>query len=300
MPNKKAFFSDIIDIGGLIMRLNKIVFYFSVILSFISLFVSIYLSFFCIENKITIFISNISMNIFAGTIVLMATSMFDYLIQRRKILTAIMDMVLEFRNLFSKVKYVDDINNFPTFEKYQDYYKEEKRKITKKEYDVLLEREKERIKVKMEDEMETYLKISEIKFNKNWLLWDELYFMFDIKKKKRNWFHKEIFDYIYSLLEEIRLESSHFEIYKNEFQNFKVNYDKILNLQKNILFYEKRFDEDYNYSMNFKEEAIIGYGENAIDNSSYIIANKVVEHLSEMFVEVGKINYFSKKYDGKK
>ncbi len=51
--------------------------------------------------------------------------------------------------------------------------------------------------------------------------------------------------------------------------------------------------------MNFKEESIIGYGENVIDNSNYIIANKVAEHLSKMFVEVGKINYFSKKYDGK-
>ena len=282
------------------MRLNKKVFYFSIIVSIITLGLSIYLSFFCIENKITIFICNISMNIFAGTIVLMATSIFDYLIQRRKILTSIMDMILEFRNVFAKVKYVDNIDNFPTFKDYENYYEDNKTKFSQKDYDKLVEKEKEKIKLDMEKMMDVYINISEINFSKNWLLWDELYFMFDFKNKKRNWFHKEIFDYIYNLIGEIRLEAYHFKIYKEEFQNFKVNYDKILELQKKILFYEKRYNEDYNYSENFIDEAINGYGESCIDNSNYIIANKSVDHLSKMFVEVGKINYFSKKYNGKK
>lgn len=282
------------------MQLNKRVFYFSLFVSVLSLLLSIYLSFSCVESKITMFISNILMSIFTGTIVLMVTSIFDYLIQRRRILTSIMDLVLEFINIFAKIQYVEDINNFPTYNDYYNFYKDNKIKFTKKDYDKIMDKEKAKIKVDMENAMNVYISISEISFSKNWLLWDELYFMFDIKKKKRNWFHKEIFGYIYNLLKEIKLESFHFKIYKNEFENYEVNYKKVLDLQNKIIFYEKRFNSDYNYSQNFNEESIKGYGESNIDNSNYMIANKVVNHLSSMFIEVGKINYFSRQYDGKK
>lgn len=276
------------------------VFYFSLAISIVSLSISICFTFF-ISNDITTFMGNILLNIFAGTIVLMITSLFDYYLQRRKLLNSIMESILKYINIFSKIRYLDLIDKIPTYEEYKNYYNSQENKIefTKDDYEKEKKENIRKIKENMEKIMDTYIEISHINFNETWLLWDELYFLkpFD-RNKKRTWFHKEIFGYIYNLLSDIKEQVYHFNIYKNEFQNFTVNYEKLIELQKKIFYYEERDAEDYNWNYEVGEHDIGCYGNNAISKKHYIIINKVEKHLSKMFVEVGKINYYNKKYDG--
>ncbi|MFV0250192.1 MAG: hypothetical protein ACK5HP_04080 [Bacilli bacterium] len=282
------------------MRLNKILFYFSVIVSLITLVLSICFTFFC-SNEITLFISGVLLNVFAGTVVLIATTIFDYFLQRRKLLTAIMNKILKLRNKFSKIKYLSSEDSIPTFKQYKDYCKKEsKLTITKKDYEEYKKGEITKIKEQMEEVMDTYLSIADIDFEDYWLLWDELYFLkpFD-KNKKRKWFHKEIFGYAYDLINDIREQAYHFKIYKNEFKNYRVNYEKITELQKKIFHYEELDFGNYDWSFDIKENSIRHSGSSYITEKHYVIINKVEEHLTKMFDEIGKINYFDKNYNGR-
>ncbi|MDD3340644.1 MAG: hypothetical protein PHN72_00360 [Bacilli bacterium] len=282
------------------MRLNKMVFYFALAISIVSVSISIFFTFF-ISNDITAFISNVLLNIFAGTIVLLATSLFDYYLQRRKLLTAIMEAILKYRNIFSKIKFLDLIDKIPIYEECKEYYNNQQNKIefTQRDYEKQKKKSINKIKENMEKIMDTYIEISYINFSEAWLLWDELYFLkpFD-RNKKRKWFYEEIFGYIYNLLNDIKEQAFHFNIYKNEFQNFEVNYEKIVELQKKIFYYEERDAGDYNWNYEVEEFDIRSYADNPINKKHCIVINNIEKHLSKMFVEVGKINYYNKKYDG--
>ncbi|MDD3340987.1 MAG: hypothetical protein PHN72_02140 [Bacilli bacterium] len=283
------------------MRLNKFVFYFSLIVSILSLGFSIFFTFF-LNNNITTFVSNVLLNVFAGTIVLMATSLFDYYLQRRKLLTLIMENILKYRSIFSKIKYLESKEDFPEFEQYKEYYNGQQNKInfTKKNYETEKEQFVKKIEENMEKIMDSYIEISNIDFSETWLLWDELFFLkpFD-RNRKRKWFHKEIFGYIYNLLNDIREQAYHFNIYKNEFKNFEVNYKKVRELQKKFFYYEEKEEGNYDWNYSFEEYDIKYFSVNSISKKQYIVVNEVEKHLTQMFIEVGKINYFNKKYDGK-
>lgn len=278
------------------MLLNKKVFYFSLVISFCTLLLSIIFNFIYV-NDITIFISNILLNIFAGTIVLIATSLFDYFIQKRKNLKLLMDKILSFRNLFNNINYLEDINNFPNFDEYQSYYKKKGKEYTPKMYETAKSNHLKRIKNKMDKIIDQYIRISEVSFNEMWQLYDEIYFLNPFSQK-RKWLYEKIFNYLYQLKIKIETETYHFKIYKNSTSgNFEVNYEKILKLQKEIFYFERLYGDDYNWKHNYNDKDLLAWGTNVISNSHYIVYNDVAIKLTHLFIEVGKINY-SKKYRG--
>lgn len=114
------------------MKLNKILFYISLSVSIITLLISIILTFAIPPNEITSFITNILLNIFAGTIVMIATTLVDYFINRRKVLERIMQNISYLSDEFSKLKYLDEDCNY-TLEQYINYYKNSDNKVMKKE-----------------------------------------------------------------------------------------------------------------------------------------------------------------------
>lgn len=64
------------------MRTSKITFIISTLITIITFALSVTYTFF-IRGEITDFICSISENIFAGTVVLMITSLFEYFIDKR-------------------------------------------------------------------------------------------------------------------------------------------------------------------------------------------------------------------------
>lgn len=277
------------------MLLNKKVFYFSFIISLISLLLSIFFHFYY-NNEITEFICNILLNVFAGTIVLIVTSLFDYFIQKRRILNAIMEKIHKFRNVFNGIKYLDDIKNYPSYEDNKKYYEskkvDDKFEYTEEMYNKQKEGEMKKITKKMNKIIDKYIELSKIDYNDMWLLYDELYFINPLEKKnkKRQWFYTNVFNYIYQLLNEVRVSAYYFELYKesNKFKN--ECYQTLLELQNKIFYFEKLYGEDYNWHYDLKDEYPIYSGFSAIDDSHFIVSNKVVDYLSEIFEVIRKIN----------
>lgn len=282
------------------MRLNKRVFYFSVITSLFTLGFAVLFNF-CFCNPITDFICNIFLNIFAGTIVLIVTSLFDYFIQKRKILNATMAKINEFVNIFSNLEFIENINEYPAYEEYKKYYDEQKIKYTKRMYNKEKEVYFNRIKKKTEKMFDEYIKISELNFNDIWSLFSEICFL-NLFDKDREDLYENVFNYIYLLLTDIREQTFHFKIYKEAVKgNFEVNYGKILELQNKFFYYEQRYGEDseWEYPKYFENRDIVLCCKNDIRNSCLVVFNKVKIHLLNMYVKVGRINY-SKKYDIKR
>ena len=76
-PQRRGLFYNNIEIlKRKTMRLNKKIFYFSTLISIITLLISFILNFMIEENKVIVYFATICMNIFAGSIVLIVTSLF--------------------------------------------------------------------------------------------------------------------------------------------------------------------------------------------------------------------------------
>lgn len=280
------------------MLLNKKLFYFSFFTSLFTLILSIILNF-CFDNDVVIFICNILLNIFAGTLVLMVTSLFDYFIQKRRVLTAIMDKIHKYRKRICSIEYLDDINNYPSYERYVEYYKERKSiKFTRDNYEEEKKRNLKKHYKKMNDIIVQYRDLLTIDFTDMWLLYDELYFIspFEVWRKKRKWIYENVFKYISDLLNEIQKCCYYFDLYKEDKQFEEECYNILLEFQKRIFVYEKLYGEDYNWSYDLKDDEYPRYsGASVIDNSHFIVINIFEKHLSKMFKEVHKLNYHKKK-----
>ena len=87
------------------MKLNKRIFYFSTISSICILVIATLLVFTFKNNEIAQDIANILLNILAGLIVLIFTSLFDYFIKRRECLESIMKQCQFFAVEFNKLIY---------------------------------------------------------------------------------------------------------------------------------------------------------------------------------------------------
>ena len=103
------------------MKENKRLFYFAIIISILSLGISIYLNF-KVKTEVAIYISGIMLNIFAGSIILVGTSLIYYFSERRKLFHSIMNQCLLLRNTFNDIEYLEDIS-YCSFEEYYEYYK---------------------------------------------------------------------------------------------------------------------------------------------------------------------------------
>lgn len=179
------------------MKLNQRIFWISVIVSSITLIVSIVLNFFITKTEITEFINGILLNIFAGTIVLVITSLYEYTIQKRDLLENIMLQCLKIRALFGKIKYFDN-REYVTFEQYYNYYKD---KLNEKELKQLYDNDKQKYEIEQKKDFEkiidTYIEIADGDYNEFWKYYDQLKFLFNFKDKEKHKLYYDLFYYIY-------------------------------------------------------------------------------------------------------
>ncbi len=179
------------------MKLNQRIFWISVIVSSITLIVSIVLNFFITKTEITEFINGILLNIFAGTIVLVITSLYEYTIQKRDLLENIMLQCLKIRVLFGKIKYFDN-REYVTFEQYYNYYKD---KLNEKELKQLYDNDKQKYEIEQKKDFEkiidTYIEIADGDYNEFWKYYDQLKFLFNFKDKEKHKLYYDLFYYIY-------------------------------------------------------------------------------------------------------
>lgn len=133
-----------------------------------------------------------------------------------------------------------------------------------------------------------------------WKLYDDLKFLNDLKDKLKKEIYTKFFNYIYQNVNIIREHSYHFELYFDGERNYIAQYNILLELQEHIFnIYNRITDKSYDELLNdFKGYITISGYTNG--NEKYFITNKIYIHLKNMFNELGKINYFDKKYNGLK
>jgi len=281
------------------MRLNKILFYFSLVVSIISLTTAIILTF-CFVGEVFSFISNVLLSIFAGTIILMVTTIVDYFLQRRRVLQSLMTTILKYRSMFAKLRYLESKEHIASYKEFKTFTEEERDgiKVTKEMHEEYKLNQIANIKASMENNMDAYIQIASINFEETWQIYGELYFLG--RSKKKEWLYNEVFTYINDLIREVKKEAFHFELYKNGSDAYEVNYEKMRELQKKFFDYEELPIDDYGwkYDVKNKYEFVKQSRVNIMKNTKFIVIAKVEEHLVDMFTELGQFLYFNKRYDG--
>ena len=133
------------------MKENKRLFYLSIIVSLITLTISIILHF-IVGGDIAEYISSIMLNIFAGSIMLIFTSLIYYFVERRRNIEKLMNYALDLRNLFNKLAYLeeDTYTDYSDFKKYYGKQEEYKNIDLKKLYNNLKKSDEEKRYKKME------------------------------------------------------------------------------------------------------------------------------------------------------
>jgi len=270
----------------------------SCIFILLTLIVSSILTFIIEQTKLIQFISNISLNIFAGAIILFSTSLVEYFINRRKNLENVMNYILKYRNYFSKIKYLES-TKYLTYDEYKNKFKKSDETLEKM---IKLNNECDEYNKKQfndfDDIIESYLSISKINLNDFWAIYNDLRFIFKNHKKKLE-LHREIFKRIYDEVHLIRELSYHLNIYKTKGANPIVMYEKIREYQKNI-FYEKKLSESEELAKKNIQLIKKGLGYSVIckKDCTLLIYNKFIKILDDKYVEIGQMAYFNKKYTG--
>ena len=244
------------------MKQNKILFYFSLFTSILTLIIATILRF-CVETRVALYISDVLLNVFAGSIVMIFTASIGYFLERKKILSKLMTHLLKYRNMFSKIHYIK-------------VYDE--KRYTETEID------------EIKKMISHYINIADESFEETWELYDDLFFLGSNKKKKE--LYSDVFNYIYQLLNDLRISKYQFE----EHNNINYNYEDIKILQEKIFYYEE-IEHDKDFTFTNDRLFISNSGMNS--NKKWVAINLVEEHLTNMFDEVGKIAYFDKNYNGR-
>ncbi len=279
------------------MKLSKSLFYFSTISSIFILLTATLLVFGFRNNEIAQYIGNILLNILAGIIVLIFTSLFDYFIKRRECLESIMKQcqfwAVEFNKLtYFKEKIVDkmiEINkkdeegidiNLKAKEQIKQYVDTENKK-------------------NLEKAIDEYINISEINLNDFWDLYRNLDFIFDYKSKNKEEFWNEIFNYVNIKIHKIRKEVYHFKIYKKSNNgNYYVNARKLKELQKEIFYIEKqewKIENEEVWNKNLSSiKSSYSVDVDIVDKSKTLIFNEITDHLFTMYDKVANIAYYHK------
>lgn len=280
------------------MKLNYKLLKMSCIFILLTLILTTILTF-CIKQTVLVqFISNISLSIFAGAIILFATSLVEYFINRRKDLENIMSYILKYRNYFSQIKYLKN-TKYLTYDEYKQKFNKKDDTVEKMlnlsnecdEYNRNSFNDFEKI-------IDAYLNIADINFNDFWSIYDDVRFIFKNKERKLK-LHREIFKKIYDEANNIRELSYHLNIYKTEGADPIVMYEKIREYQKNI-FYEKNIsNEEQLDEENMKLiKGGIAYSTIYTQDNALFIYNKFTKYLDDKYIEIGKMAYFDKNYTG--
>lgn len=111
--------------------------------------------------------------------------------------------------------------------------------------------------------------------------------------------YNEIFKKIYDEASNIRNLSYHLNIYKTSVVNPIAIYDKIREYQKNIFCEKSTIDIE---KLDDERMQIIESGIPCLTicnkNGSLFIYNKFVKYLDDKYIEIGKMAYFDKNYNG--
>ena len=277
------------------MKINKWTFYISMSINVILLTISTILYFNFNDDYTISYIVGILLNIFAGSVILSVTSLVNYYIYRRYLLRDIMNECLRYSQMFSKLEYF-----IP-----KKYHEEDLNQIKIKNKKEFIEQYKHDLdndnKDKLEQIIKEYIALSEASTRELWNMYDDLDFIIDIKNKKKQEYWKNIFNYIYSNICTIKKYSYHFKIYLSAVNgNYKVNEEKLLDLQDKIFFCKK-----YNYNNGDEVKDILSKLEVGYETISggkskefTLVYNETSNYLLKMFDVVGKDNYLNKNYSG--
>ena len=241
------------------------------------------------------YIVSILLNVFAGSFILSITSLVNYFIYRRYLLRDIMNECLKYSHMFSKLNYF-----IP-----KKYHEEDLKHIKVKNKKEFIEQYKYDLDIdnihKLEQILKDYIDLSETSTRELWNMYDDLDFITDLTDKKKREYWNNVFNYIYSKICMIKEYSFHFKIYVSANNgNYKVNEEKLLDLQDKIFFCKK-----YNYDNGDEVKDIISKLEVGYETISggeskefTIVYNEVSDYLLKMFDSVGKDNYFNENYSG--
>lgn len=277
------------------MKLNKRIFYFSTISSICILVIATLVVFVFKNNEIAQYISNILLNILAGLIVLIFTSLFEYFIKRRECLESIMKQCQFFAVEFDGLTYFKE----KSVETMLEANKKDDEDINPKTIEEIKRYVDTENKKDLEKIIVDYINLSEINLNAFRDLYRDLDFLFDYKNKKKKEFWNEIFNYVNIKINKIREEAYYFKIYKKSNNgNYYVNARKLNELQKEIFYNERQEwktenEEVWNKNLsNIKSSYSIDV--NIVDKSKTLIFNEITDHLFTMYDKVANIAYYHK------
>ena len=277
------------------MKINKWTFYISMIINVLLLIISTILYFNFKDDYTISYIVSILLNIFAGSVILSVTSLVNYYIYRRYLLRDIMNECLRYFQLFSKLEYF-----IP-----KKYHEENLKHIKVKNKKAFIEEYKQGLatdnKVKLEQILKEYIALSETSTRELWNMYDDLDFITDLTGTKKKKYWKNFFNYVYSKICMIKEYSFHFKIYVSASNgNYKVNEEKLLELQDNIFFCKKFNYDNGDEVKDIFSKLEVGY-ETIFGGESKeftLVYNETSNYLLKMFDAVGKDNYFNKNYSG--
>lgn len=281
------------------MKLNKRIFWISTIISSITLFISSYFTFAYEKTEVTEYINGILQNIFAGTIVLVITSLYEYFIEKRNLLEKIMQQCLKIRAMFGKLEYFDD-REYVTFEQYSDYYNDS---LKEEKIILLYNAEKEKYELEQKETFERiinqYIEIAEGDYSEFWKYYDEIDFLLDFKKKKKYKIYYDLFYYIcdekIGKISKIMGKSVHFNDYKKAKNgNYKACSKMLSELQKEVFYYEEhKYIEEpiVNFAITENEIDIVSNEVDSVRKTSNLIGNKVTKHIDNVYEYIEKIVY---------
>lgn len=261
-----------------------------------TLIITLILTFCFEETKLINYINGIMLNILAGAIILLITSFYEYFACRKKELERLMKFILEYRNKFSKIDYLKEVNLL-SYDEYKEKFNKDDSTIElhlqviqeKDDYNKSLMKNFDKI-------IDAYLDISKINFNDFWDIYSDLHFILKNKKTTTK-LYNEVFKYVYDEVNLIRELSFHLNIYKTDGANPVVMYEKIREYQSHI-FYEKSIKA--NKKLDRKNMKLIksGIPYQIIyeEDRKIFVYNKMAKYLDEQYDNVGKIAYFDNNY----
>lgn len=259
------------------MKLNKSLFYIGILICFFTLSISIFITFNIDKNVTSEYINNILLNIFSGAFILIVTSLFDYFIQRRKILDEIMKECYKISNMFRKLRYFK-CDDFKVLEGYSYQYKNDENEEQKKKFIEILEK---------------YIYIVEQDYNDFWKLYINLEFLFDYNKEKLK-LYNHFFNYVDNKKNIIVENVQYFREYiKSKDGDFLVTKRKLENLQKEIFYYEEQ-KTGIKFKRKIEKNINVTVGCNEMTNTCYMTENDVCKNLDSLLIEIQNIAYFNK------
>lgn len=271
------------------MRLSKRIVLVSSIISVVTVLCTVLINLNSNCNKTLMILDSIMQNVFAGTIVLVITSLYEYFNEKKDTMEDILLYIQKIKQTFSKIEFFDG-RDYVDYKMFEEYYKD---KLNKDEIEMLYNKSMNEYYIKQKQKFEeiinTYIEIADEDYNSFWNCYKKIDFLIDKNKKEKHRIYYKLFDYVYNYkVKKIREKAWHFKEYKNsENGNYEVNKSFLISLQEEIFCYEEiNIDDLYTFeqfSISENEVDFCSWGEDSMRKVYYIIGNKVTKHLSKIY-----------------